>query len=131
MRAMAQRERPLVLVADDEPDILDLITFRLERAGYEVLRARDGEEALQLATERHPDLAVLDVTMPKLSGYDVTQQLRMEDSTREMLVILLTARVQDADVARGLESGADDYLKKPFSPQELHARVQAILARRG
>jgi DNA-binding response OmpR family regulator len=128
---VTQRERALILVADDEPDILDLIAFRLERAGYEVVRARDGEEALQLATERHPDLAVLDVTMPKLSGYDVTQRLRLEDGTREMPVILLTARVQEGDVARGYESGADDYLKKPFSPQELHARVQAMLARRG
>jgi CheY-like chemotaxis protein len=88
MGAMTERERPIILVADDDPDILDLITFRLERAGYEVVRARDGEEALQLATERPPDVAVLDVTMPKLSGYDVTQHLRMRDSTREIPVIL-------------------------------------------
>jgi DNA-binding response OmpR family regulator len=124
---MTERERPLVLVADDEPDILELVTFRLERAGYEVVQARDGEEALQAATERQPDLAVLDVTMPKLSGYDVTRQLREQDSTSEMPVILLTARVEEADVERGFDSGADDYLKKPFSSQELHARVQAIL----
>ena len=130
MSAMVERERPLVLVADDDPDILDLVRFRLERAGYDVVQAGNGEEALQVATQRRPDLAVLDVMMPKLSGYDVTRQLREQESTKKMPVILLTARVQEADVARGFESGADDYLKKPFSPQELRARVQAILGRR-
>jgi DNA-binding response OmpR family regulator len=130
MTVMTVRERPLVLVADDDPDILELVTLRLERSGYDVVQASDGEEALRIAVEVRPDLAVLDVMMPRLSGYDVTQQLRGEDSTSEMPVILLTARVQDADVAHGLESGADDYLKKPFSPQELRARVEAVLARR-
>jgi DNA-binding response OmpR family regulator len=124
------REKPIVLVADDDQDILELVTFRLERAGYEVVQARDGEDALRIATEVRPDLAVLDVMMPKLSGYDVTRQIREQDSTREIPVILLTARVQEADVARGFEAGADDYLKKPFSPQELRARVHAILGRR-
>jgi DNA-binding response OmpR family regulator len=122
--------RPVVLIADDDPDILELVKFRLERAGYDVLPARDGEEALQLLTERQPDLAVLDVMMPKLTGYDVTRRIRENDETRRIPVILLTARVQEADVARGFEAGADDYLKKPFSPQELRARVQAILGRR-
>jgi len=130
MSAMTERERPLVLVADDDPDILELVSFRLERSGYDVVQARDGEDALRLATEAQPDLAVLDVMMPKLTGYDVTRQLREQESTSHMPVILLTARVQEADVARGFESGADDYLKKPFSPQELRARVQAILGRR-
>ena len=121
---------PLVLVADDDPDILTLVGFRLERAGYEVLPARDGEEALALALERQPDLAILDVMMPKLDGYEVTQRLRDNPATRGMPVILLTARVQEADITRGFEAGADDYIKKPFSPQELRARVQAILGRR-
>jgi DNA-binding response OmpR family regulator len=124
------RERPVVLVADDDPDILELIAFRLERAGYDVVRATDGEQALQLATELHPDLAVLDVMMPKLTGYDVTRRIRADDATKRMPVILLTARVQEADVQQGFEAGADDYLRKPFSPQELRARVQAILGRR-
>ena len=119
-----------MLVADDDPDILELVAFRLERAGYDVARARDGEEALRIATESHPDLAVLDVMMPKLTGYDVTRRIREDEATSRMPVILLTARVQDADIARGFEVGADDYLKKPFSPQELRARVQAILGRR-
>jgi DNA-binding response OmpR family regulator len=121
---------PLVLVADDDEDILTLVTFRLERAGYEVLAARDGEEALRLAIEHAPGLAVLDVMMPKLDGYEVTTRLRQNEATRRMPVILLTARVQEADIARGFEAGADDYVKKPFSPQELGARVQAILGRR-
>jgi DNA-binding response OmpR family regulator len=120
----------VVLVADDDPDILQLVTFRLEGAGYEVVQAADGEEALRLAQELKPDLAVLDVTMPKLTGYDVTRQLREDDATRDIPVILLTARVQEADVEQGLEAGADDYLTKPFSPQELRERVEAILARR-
>ena len=121
---------PLVLVADDDPDILTLVGFRLERAGYEVLPARDGEEALALALERRPDLAIIDVMMPKLDGYEVTQRLRKDPATSGMPVILLTARVQEADITRGFEAGADDYIKKPFSPQELRARVQAILGRR-
>jgi DNA-binding response OmpR family regulator len=125
-----ERERPVVLVADDDPDILRLVAFRLERAGYDVVQAADGEEALRVATELEPDLAVLDVMMPKLTGYDVTRRLREAEATKRMPVILLTARVQEADVARGFEAGADDYLKKPFSPQELRARVHAILGRR-
>ena len=127
---MATNGTPLVLVADDDPDILTLVGFRLERAGYEVLPARDGEEALALALERQPDLAILDVMMPKLDGYEVTQRLRSNQATSGMPVILLTARVQEADITRGFEAGADDYIKKPFSPQELRARVQAILGRR-
>jgi DNA-binding response OmpR family regulator len=121
---------PLVLVADDDPDILALVAFRLERAGYAVVTAPNGEEALALARERLPALAVLDVMMPRLTGYEVTKQLRQDDPTKDIPVILLTARVQEADAARGFEVGADDYIKKPFSPQELRARVQAILGGR-
>jgi DNA-binding response OmpR family regulator len=123
-------DRPVVLVADDDDDIRDLVAFRLDRAGYEVLRAGDGQQALDLAKEHIPDLAVLDVMMPKLTGYDVTRELRADAATSRIPVILLTARVQEADVARGFEAGADDYVKKPFSPQELKARVQAVLGRR-
>jgi len=121
--------RPLVLVADDDPDILDLVMLRLEWDGYEVVGARDGEGALAQAFERTPDLAVIDVSMPKLDGYEVTQALRERESTRAMPIILLTARVQEADVARGIEAGADDYVKKPFSTDELRSRVQAALGR--
>jgi DNA-binding response OmpR family regulator len=125
-----ESDRPVVLVADDDDDIRDLVAFRLDRAGYEVLRAGDGQEALDLAREHRPDLAVLDVMMPKLTGYEVTRELRADAATSRIPVILLTARVQEADVARGFEAGADDYVKKPFSPQELKARVQAVLGRR-
>ena len=130
MSTTTNGERPLVLVADDDADILALVSFRLQRAGYDVVQAGDGEEALRLARERRPDLAVLDVMMPRLTGDEVTRQLRASEETSRIPVILLTARVQEADVARGFEAGADDYIKKPFSPQELRARVQAILGRR-
>jgi DNA-binding response OmpR family regulator len=119
----------VVLVADDDPDILSLVSLRLERAGYEVVTAGDGEQALAAALERAPDLALLDVMMPKLDGYEVTQRLRASDSTRHVPVILLTARVQEADIERGVEAGADDYVKKPFSTTELRDRVQAALGR--
>jgi DNA-binding response OmpR family regulator len=119
-----------VLAADDDQDVLDLVTFRLERSGYTVLQARDGEEALELAISELPDLAVLDVMMPKLDGFALTRRLRAEAATSRMPIILLTARAQDADLQRGFDAGADDYLRKPFSPDELRARVQAILGRR-
>jgi DNA-binding response OmpR family regulator len=123
------REQPVVLAADDDEDVLGLVTFRLERSGYTVLQARDGEEALALALAERPDLAVLDIMMPKLDGFEVTRRLRAEEATKTMPIILLTARAQDADVQHGFDAGADDYLRKPFSPQELRARVQAILGR--
>jgi DNA-binding response OmpR family regulator len=116
-------------VADDDPDILTLVRFRLEREGCDVVGASDGQAALDLALEREPDVAVLDVTMPRLDGYEVTRRLRGHDRTRATAVILLTARVQEADVQEGVAAGADDYVTKPFSPQELGRRVQAALAR--
>ncbi len=119
--------RPLVLVADDDPDILALVRFRLERDGYEVLSAPDGETALDLAMARTPDLAVLDVMMPRLDGYEVTRKLREHGPTTTIPIILLTARVQEPDLERGFEAGADDYVTKPFSPQALGQRVQAAL----
>jgi DNA-binding response OmpR family regulator len=125
-----EREQPVVLAADDDEDILELIAFRLEHSGYTVLQARDGEEALDLARTSRPDLAVLDVMMPKIDGFEVTRRLREDASTTRMPIILLTARTQEADVQRGFDAGADDYIRKPFSPQELRARVQAILGRR-
>jgi DNA-binding response OmpR family regulator len=122
-------ERPVVLVADDDPDILSLIRLRLELDGYDVVGASDGEGALATALEQRPDLALLDVTMPKLDGYEVTERLRANETTRALPVILLTARVQESDVARGVEAGAEDYLKKPFSTRELRDRIQAALGR--
>ncbi|NUT57059.1 MAG: response regulator [Thermoleophilia bacterium] len=122
--------QPLVLAADDDPLIRELIQFRLERSGYAVITAADGDEALRLIRERRPDLVVLDVMMPGRNGYEITRSLRADEETSAIPVILLTARVQEADVSQGFDAGADDYLTKPFSPQELRARVQAILGRR-
>jgi DNA-binding response OmpR family regulator len=118
-----------VLVADDEEDIRALVAFRLKRAGYEVITAADGEEALHLATTRLPDLVVLDMMMPKATGVEVTRSMREQAATKDIPVILLTARAQEADVSRGFEAGVDDYVKKPFSPQDLQTRVQALLER--
>jgi DNA-binding response OmpR family regulator len=123
-------DSPLVLVADDDPDILDLVRYRLERSGYAVATATDGAEAVKLASELSPALAVLDVMMPGLTGFEVTRRLRQSAQTSRIPVILLTARAQEVDVQEGFEAGADDYLRKPFSPRELSARVQAVLGRR-
>jgi two-component system, OmpR family, alkaline phosphatase synthesis response regulator PhoP len=122
--------RPTILVADDEEDVRELVSYRLTRSGYDVIDAVDGEEAFRLASERVPDLMVLDVMMPRLDGYELTRRVRAEESLRSVPVILLTARSQESDVSRGFEVGADDYLKKPFSPDELVARVRAVLGRR-
>jgi CheY-like chemotaxis protein len=123
----AVEPRPVVLVADDDEDILTLVSFRLERVGCEVVKARSGDEALKLASELVPDLAVLDVMMPGLDGYEVTRQLRRSEPTRDMPIILLTARAQEADVARGMAAGADDYVRKPFDAKDLRERVQKLL----
>jgi DNA-binding response OmpR family regulator len=122
--------KPTILVADDEEDVRELVAYRLSRSGYDVIDAVDGEEAFRLATEHVPDLMVLDVMMPRLDGYELTRRVRAEESLRSVPVILLTARSQETDVSRGFEVGADDYLRKPFNPDELVARVRAVLGRR-
>jgi DNA-binding response OmpR family regulator len=114
---------------DDEQDILDLVRFRLEYDGYRVLTASDGQTGLTLARVERPDLCILDVMMPKLSGLEVLAHLRADAGTADTRVILLTSRGQDADVDRGFELGANDYVTKPFSPKELRRRVQAQLSR--
>ena len=119
--------RPVVLVADDDDDILQLLAFRLERAGYEIVQARNGKEALSLALELRPALAVLDVTMPGLDGYEVTRALRANEATSAMPIILLTARAQTEDAARGMAVGADDYVKKPFDAHDLRERIERLL----
>jgi DNA-binding response OmpR family regulator len=118
-----------VLVADDDADIRDLVAFKLEQAGLEVLAVGDGQAAVDTARARLPTLAVLDVSMPGLSGIDVCRMLRSDPSTAGMLIIMLTARVQEQDVEGGFSAGADDYVTKPFSPRELVSRIQALLTR--
>jgi DNA-binding response OmpR family regulator len=119
---------PVLLIADDDEDILTLVQLRLSRSGFDIVVARDGEEALRLARASPPDLAVLDWTMPKLNGIDVLRELRGGAETNSIPVVLLTARGSEADIAEGLAAGADGYVTKPFSPQELASRVQAILS---
>jgi diguanylate cyclase (GGDEF)-like protein len=122
--------RMRVLVADDDEDILALVSFLLRGDGYEVLAARDGAEALGAAREQSPDLAVLDVMMPRVDGYEVTRRLRAAPAISSLPVLLLTAFATGEDVVRGFEAGADDYVRKPFSGDELRARVRALLERR-
>jgi DNA-binding response OmpR family regulator len=116
----------VVLVADDDDDILLLVTTRLRRDGFVVIQARDGDEALDLALERRPQIAVLDIGMPGLDGLEVVRAIRADDATKDMRVILLTAKAQESDVRRGFEAGADAYVKKPFSPADLSGRVQEL-----
>jgi DNA-binding response OmpR family regulator len=120
---------PVIVVADDEQDIVELVAIGLERAGYVVHRAGDGEEALTMIREHRPDVAILDVAMPKLDGFELTRQLRSDPETSEIKIMLLTARVRESDVNAGLAAGTHDYVSKPFSPQELQERVAALLQR--
>jgi DNA-binding response OmpR family regulator len=124
------RHTPQVLLVDDNPTNLQVLYQTLDGQGYRLLAARSGKDALAIAQRVGPDLILLDVMMPKLDGFELTRRLRAEEATSRMPIILLTARAQDTDVGQGFEAGADDYLRKPFSPQELRTRVQAILGRR-
>ena len=118
-----------VLIVDDEPDILALCSYHLAKAGYRVSTASTGPEGLGAAREERPALVVLDLMLPEMSGFDVLERLRADDTTRGIAVLMLTARREEPDRIRGLSLGADDYLTKPFSPQELVLRVGAILRR--
>jgi DNA-binding response OmpR family regulator len=119
----------LIVVADDDDDVRELIEFRLTRAGYQVAAGEDGEEALALIREQSPALAVLDIMMPKMDGYEVTRRVRRDPEHANMPVLLLTASVREGAATIGFEAGADDHMRKPFSPQELLVRVRSILAR--
>jgi DNA-binding response OmpR family regulator len=122
-------ERPLVLCADDDEDILSLVALRLERAGFDVVKVNDGDAAVEVARERRPAVAVLDVMMPRRTGLEVLAELRRDASFDDLKVVLLSARVQESDVARGLEAGADAYLVKPFKAQDLVTQVERLLGR--
>jgi two-component system phosphate regulon response regulator PhoB len=121
--------KPRVLVVEDEAALVTLLRYNLEREGFVVTEARDGEEALLLAREHKPDLVLLDWMLPHVSGIEVCRQLRRLPDTRSVPIVMLTARGEDADKVRGLDSGADDYVTKPFSPSELIARLRAHLRR--
>ncbi len=118
-----------ILVVDDEPDITALVAYHLAKAGYRVSTAANGPDALKAAREERPDIVILDVMLPGVSGYDVLAELRRREETKDVGVILLTARREEPDRIRGLSLGADDYLTKPFSPAELALRVNALLRR--
>jgi two-component system phosphate regulon response regulator PhoB len=125
--ASASGER--ILVVDDEPDIIALVAYHLVKQGYRVSTASDGNEAVRAATHEQPALIVLDLMLPGKSGYEVLEELRGAPATKDTAVLMLTARREEEDRIRGLALGADDYLTKPFSPQELVLRVGAILRR--
>lgn len=118
-----------ILVVDDEPFIVELVKFNLESAGYEVITASDGHEALKLIEKDHPDLIILDIMLPGIDGMEICRALRFKMQTKDIPVILLTAKTGEIDKVLGLEMGADDYITKPFSPRELVARVKAVLRR--
>ena len=118
-----------ILIVEDEAPLVTLLRYNLEREGFAVLDAQDGEEALNVAREQKPDLVLLDWMLPLMSGIELCRQLRRGAETRAIPVVMLTARGEEGDKLRGLDSGADDYVTKPFSPSELIARIRAVLRR--
>ena len=121
--------QPLILVADDEPKIRRLLSINLASLGYEVICAVDGPSALQVFEDHQPDLVLLDVMLPDESGYDIVRKLRKNPATKKLPVIMVTAKTAEMDMIKGLDEGADDYIKKPFSIMELITRVKALLRR--
>ena len=120
---------PYILVVEDEDALATLLQYNLDKEGYQVAVATDGEEALVLASERQPDLVLLDWMLPKVSGIEVCRRLRARPETRNVPILMLTARGEESDRVRGLDTGADDYIIKPFSMTELSARIRAVLRR--
>lgn len=119
-----------ILVVEDEPAIQELITLNLEQSGYSPLRANDAEQAIELVRDELPDLVLLDWMLPGMSGIEFARRLRADRRTQDVPIIMLTARAEEHDKLSGLETGADDYITKPFSPRELNARIRALLRRR-
>ncbi len=120
-----------ILIAEDEPDIRELVAFMLRFAGYEVMAASNGEEAVQAATRDVPDLVLMDVRMPRMTGYDACRIMKANPDLRDVPVVFLSAKGQESEIQSGLEAGAEEYLLKPFSPDELTNRVRAILSKFG
>jgi two-component system, OmpR family, alkaline phosphatase synthesis response regulator PhoP len=122
-------KRKKVLIADDEPDILEIVQYNLEKEGYEVITAKDGDDALVKAKGSKPDLIILDIMMPKKNGVEVCEILRSQPGFKETLIIFLTALNDESTHIKGLETGADDYISKPISPKVLNSRVNALFRR--
>ncbi len=118
-----------ILIAEDERDIRDLIAFTLQFAGYEVITANNGEEAVQLTLEKIPDMVITDVRMPKMTGYEACKLIKADPATQHIPVIFLSAKGQEAEVQTGLASGGDEYLLKPFAPDQLTRKVAEILGK--
>ena len=121
--------KPVVLIVEDETALVELLRYNLERRDFEVVSASNGEEALTILEERPVDLLLLDWMLPGLSGIEICRQLRRKPETRKLPIIMITARGEGADRIRGLDTGADDYVTKPFAPEELAARIRAVLRR--
>jgi DNA-binding response OmpR family regulator len=120
-----------ILIAEDEPDIRDLVAFTLRFAGYEVVTGTNGEEAVQIAQKEYPDLILLDVRMPKMTGYDACKEIKADPKLKDVPVVFLSAKGQEAEIRDGMDAGAEDYLLKPFAPDQLTDRVRSILAKFG
>lgn len=128
-KATESAAAPQILVVDDEVDIRAVLALALRRSGYQVRTAGDGLEALEEIRRQPPDLVILDVTMPRLDGFETLRRIRQSGATARLPVIMLTARAQPADRAQGVDGGADDYLAKPCPPSEVLARVRSVLGR--
>jgi len=120
-----------ILIAEDERDIRDLVAFTLRFAGHEVFAASNGEEAVELAPRVNPDLILMDVRMPRMTGYEACKILKADPDLKDIPVVFLSAKGQENEIQQGLSSGAEDYLLKPFAPDQLTSRVKAILAKFG
>jgi DNA-binding response OmpR family regulator len=122
---------PKILIAEDEPDIRELVAFTLRFAGYEVVTAVNGEEAVQVAVSERPDLALMDVRMPRMTGYDACRLMKADPILMHIPVVFLSAKGQESEIKAGLDAGAEEYLLKPFAPDHLTQRVRAILVKFG
>ena len=120
-----------ILIAEDERDIRDLVAFTLRFAGHEVVAASNGEEAVQMAPQANPDLILMDVRMPRMTGYDACRVMKSNPDLKDIPVVFLSAKGQESEIQTGLEAGAEEYLLKPFAPDQLTERVKAILAKFG
>ena len=120
-----------ILIAEDERDIRDLVAFTLRFAGHEVFAASNGEEAVEMAPRINPDLVLMDIRMPRMTGYEACKVMKADPNLRDIPVVFLTARGQDTEIQQGLEAGAEEYLLKPFAPDQLTSHVKTILAKFG